>query len=183
MKVLVSLKRVIDYNVSVRVKEDNSAVDLTTAKMPMSPLCEVALNEAVCLKEKSTQGCGGSIINMTSINAERATFNSVVSLSKASSKQPTALMVVDLASSGIRVNVIGPGAILTNSVTASPVLLQSILPRTALGPCGELPKAASVASLLASDDVSYICGQTIYPDDGRLTFNYTVPVSELAHHA
>jgi len=52
MKVLVPVKRAIDYNVKVRVKPDNSAVDLTNAKMSINPFCEIAVEEAVRLKEK-----------------------------------------------------------------------------------------------------------------------------------
>ncbi len=52
MKVLVAVKRAIDYNVKVRVKPDNSAVDLTNAKMSINPFCEIAVEEAVRLKEK-----------------------------------------------------------------------------------------------------------------------------------
>lgn len=52
MKVLVAVKRVIDYNVKVRVKPDNSDVDLTNVKMAMNPFCEIAIEEAVRLKEK-----------------------------------------------------------------------------------------------------------------------------------
>ena len=52
MKVLVAVKRVIDYNVKVRVKADNTGVDLTNIKMAMNPFCEIAVEEAVRLKEK-----------------------------------------------------------------------------------------------------------------------------------
>ena len=52
MKVLVSVKRVVDYNVKVRVKADNSGVDLTNVKMALNPFCEIAVEEAVRLKEK-----------------------------------------------------------------------------------------------------------------------------------
>lgn len=52
MKVLVAVKRVIDYNVKVRVKPDNSGVDLANVKMAMNPFCEIAVEEAVRLKEK-----------------------------------------------------------------------------------------------------------------------------------
>ena len=52
MKVLVAVKRVIDYNVKVRVKPDNSDVDLNNVKMAMNPFCEIAVEEAVRLKEK-----------------------------------------------------------------------------------------------------------------------------------
>ena len=52
MKVLVTVKRVVDYNVKVRVKADNSGVDLANVKMAMNPFCEIAVEEAVRLKEK-----------------------------------------------------------------------------------------------------------------------------------
>ncbi|MDK2593908.1 electron transfer flavoprotein subunit beta/FixA family protein [Pseudoalteromonas obscura] len=51
MKVLVPIKRVIDYNVKARVKADNSNVDLTNVKMAMNPFCEIAVEEAIRLKE------------------------------------------------------------------------------------------------------------------------------------
>lgn len=51
MKVLVSVKRVVDYNVKVRVKGDHSDVDLTNVKMALNPFCEIAVEEAVRLKE------------------------------------------------------------------------------------------------------------------------------------
>jgi electron transfer flavoprotein beta subunit len=53
MKVLVPVKRVIDYNVKVRVKADQTGVDLANVKMSMNPFCEIAVEEAVRLKEKN----------------------------------------------------------------------------------------------------------------------------------
>ena len=52
MKVLVPVKRVIDSNVKVRVKPDQTGVDLANVKMAMNPFCEIAVEEAVRLKEK-----------------------------------------------------------------------------------------------------------------------------------
>lgn len=54
MKVLVPIKRVIDYNVKARVKADNSDVDLTNVKMALNPFCEIAIEEAIRLKEAGT---------------------------------------------------------------------------------------------------------------------------------
>lgn len=54
MKVLVAVKRVIDYNVKVRVKSDNTNVDLANVKMALNPFCEIAVEEAVRLKEAGT---------------------------------------------------------------------------------------------------------------------------------
>lgn len=52
MKILVSVKRVIDYNVQVRIKADHSDVDLANTKMALNPFCEIAVEEALRLKEK-----------------------------------------------------------------------------------------------------------------------------------
>ncbi|PHR63148.1 MAG: electron transfer flavoprotein subunit beta [Robiginitomaculum sp.] len=52
MKVLVAVKRVVDFNVKVRVKSDGSGVDLANVKMSMNPFCEIAVEEAVRMKEK-----------------------------------------------------------------------------------------------------------------------------------
>ncbi len=54
MKALVAVKRVVDANVKVRVKPDNTGVDLTNVKMSINPFCEIAVEEAVRLKEKGT---------------------------------------------------------------------------------------------------------------------------------
>ncbi|XPF96049.1 electron transfer flavoprotein subunit beta/FixA family protein [Colwellia sp. RE-S-Sl-9] len=54
MKILVPIKRVIDYNVKVRVKADHSDVDLANVKMSLNPFCEIAVEEAVRLKEAGT---------------------------------------------------------------------------------------------------------------------------------
>jgi len=52
MKILVPVKRVVDYNVKVRVKPDQSGVDLANVKMSMNPFCEIAVEEAIRMKEK-----------------------------------------------------------------------------------------------------------------------------------
>jgi electron transfer flavoprotein beta subunit len=51
MKVLIAVKRVVDYNVKVRVKSDNTGVDIASVKMSMNPFDEIAVEEAVRLKE------------------------------------------------------------------------------------------------------------------------------------
>ncbi|WP_311945797.1 electron transfer flavoprotein subunit beta/FixA family protein [Halomonas piscis] len=62
MKILVAVKRVIDYNVKIRVKPDQSDVDLTNVKMAMNPFCEIAVEEAVRLKEK---GIASEVVAVT----------------------------------------------------------------------------------------------------------------------
>ena len=54
MKALVAVKRVVDYNVKVRVKSDNTGVDIANVKMSMNPFDEIAVEEAVRLKEKGS---------------------------------------------------------------------------------------------------------------------------------
>ena len=74
---------------------------------------------------------------------------------------------------------IGPGSILTDLlkvVMNDDAARQRILSRTPMGRCGEPAEVAKVALFLASDDASYLTGQCIYPDGGRLALNYTVPV-------
>ena len=61
MKILVAVKRVVDYNVKVRPKSDGTDVDLANVKMSINPFCEIAVEEAVRLKEKGVateSGCG-----------------------------------------------------------------------------------------------------------------------------
>ncbi len=60
----------------------------------------------------------------------------------------------------------------------NPEARKRILSRTPLGRIGEPSEIASIAVFLASDEASYITGQTIYADGGRLPLNYTVPVKE-----
>jgi glucose 1-dehydrogenase len=64
------------------------------------------------------------------------------------------------------------------SVNADPAAKNRILSRTPMGRIGEPAEIAAIAAFLASDDASYITGQTIYADGGRLPLNYTVPVKE-----
>ncbi len=125
----------------------------------------------------------GCIINMSSVNSELAIPNQVpYVVSKGGVNQLTKVMALNLAQHGIRVNGIGPGTILTElakkAVMASPEARRTILSRTPMGRCGEPEEVASIAAFLASDDASYMTGQTMYVDGGRLALNYTVPVKE-----
>ncbi|WP_256079839.1 SDR family NAD(P)-dependent oxidoreductase [Massilia sp. YIM B04103] len=123
----------------------------------------------------------GCIINMSSVNSELAIPNQVpYVVSKGGVNQLTKVMALNLAPHGIRVNGIGPGTILTElakkAVLGSPEARHTILSRTPLGRCGEPEEVAAIAAFLASDDASYMTGQTLYADGGRLALNYTVPV-------
>jgi glucose 1-dehydrogenase len=129
------------------------------------------------------QGGGGAIINMSSVNAVLAIPNQVpYVVSKGAVNQLTKVMAVSLAPHGIRVNGIGPGTILTElartAVLGNREAERKILSRTPMGRMGEPAEIANVAVFLASDDASYLTGQTIYPDGGRLALNYTMPVAD-----
>ncbi len=129
---------------------------------------------------KRNSGC---IINMSSVNAELVIPNQVpYVVSKGGVNQLTRVAAISLAQHGIRVNAIGPGTILTDlarqAVLGSPEARHTILSRTPLGRCGEPEEVAAIAAFLASDDASYITGQTLYADGGRMPLNYTVPVRD-----
>jgi glucose 1-dehydrogenase len=124
----------------------------------------------------------GAIVNMSSANAVVAIPNQVPYVtSKGAVNQLTKVMALALADKGVRVNAIGPGSILTDLlkvVMDDEAARRKILSRTPMGRCGEPIEVAKVALFLASDDASYLTGQCIYPDGGRLALNYTVPVPE-----
>jgi len=122
----------------------------------------------------------GAIINMSSVNAVVTIATQVpYSASKGGINQLTRVMSIGLAEYGIRVNAIGPGSIMTDMLTAvnsDSEARHRLLSRTPLGRFGEAAEVAAIAAFLASDDASYITGETIYADGGRLPLNYTVPV-------
>jgi len=126
-------------------------------------------------------GVRGAVVNLSSVNAVLAIANQVpYTVSKGGVNQLTKVMALALAPHGIRVNGIGPGTIATEmaraAVLGSEEGRRRILSRTPLGRLGEPEEVAAIAAFLASDDASYLTGQTIYPDGGRLGLNYTVPV-------
>ncbi|MHA1152332.1 MAG: SDR family NAD(P)-dependent oxidoreductase [Alphaproteobacteria bacterium] len=142
----------------------------------------VFLTGQAAARQMVAQGRGGTIINMSSVNAVM-TIPAITPYvaAKGGVNQLTKVMSLSLADYGIRVNAIGPGSIMTEvfkSVVTDKAAMNKILSRTPMGRVGEPDEIASVALFLASEDSSYITGQTIYPDGGRLALNYTVPVAE-----
>lgn len=126
-------------------------------------------------------GPGSAVINMSSVNAVLAIPNQIpYAISKGAIKQLTNVTALALAPKGIRVNAIGPGSIMTEMLAGimnDRAAEEKILSRTPLGRCGEPEEVAAIAVFLASAESSYVTGQTIYPDGGRLGLNYTVPVA------
>ena len=124
------------------------------------------------------QGRGGAIVNLSSVGALLAApFQAAYNVSKGGVAQLTRVMALSLAPHGIRVNAVGPGTIgtdMTNDLLEDVALRRRILSRTPLGRVGDPAEVAAVAVFLASEEASYITGQTVYCDGGRLPLNYTV---------
>ena len=125
----------------------------------------------------------GNIINMSSVNSVLGLPNQIAySMSKGGIAQMTRAMAVRLAEEGIRVNAIGPGSIATellmDALSKDPLGKKAVLSRTPMGRLGEPAEVADIALYLASDYSSYITGETIYADGGRLALGYTVKVKD-----
>ena len=123
---------------------------------------------------------GGAIVNMSSVNAVMAipTLSSY-NASKGGIDQLTRAMALSLVDRGIRVNAVAPGTIATElarkAVLSSAEAKEKILGRTPLRRLGEPSEIASVCAFLASDAASYITGEIVVVDGGRLALNYTMP--------
>jgi NAD(P)-dependent dehydrogenase (short-subunit alcohol dehydrogenase family) len=127
-----------------------------------------------------TQG-GGAIVHMSSVNGvlaipEIASYN----VSKGGLNQLTRAMALALVDDGIRVNAVAPGTIATElankAVLTSEEARQKILGRTPMKRLGNPVEVAHVVAFLASDAASYITGEVITVDGGRMALNYTVKV-------
>jgi NAD(P)-dependent dehydrogenase (short-subunit alcohol dehydrogenase family) len=130
-------------------------------------------------REMARRG-GGAIVNMSSVNGVTAiptiaSYNA----SKGGIDQLTRAMALALADNGIRVNAVAPGTIATElahkAVLGSPEARERILGRTPLRRLGDPAEVAVVCAFLASDAASYMTGEVVYVDGGRLALNYTMP--------
>ncbi len=121
----------------------------------------------------------GSIINMSSVNGVLA-IPSIASynMSKGAINQLTRVAALALADHGIRVNAVAPGTIATElaqkAVLTDEAAKAKILSRTPMRRLGEPSEIADVVAWLASDAASYITGEIVTVDGGRLALNYTV---------
>ncbi len=120
----------------------------------------------------------GAIVNMSSINAQVAIPEiPAYCASKGGVMQLTKAAAIALAPHNVRVNAVGPGSIDTAmmaGVNADPVAFKRAMSRTPLGRAGSAREIGDIVAFLISDKASYITGETIYVDGGRLGLNYTV---------
>ena len=123
----------------------------------------------------------GSIVNMSSVNGVMA-IPTIASynVSKGGINQLTRAMSLALADRGVRVNAVAPGTIATElaaqAVLTSEDAKQRILGRTPMKRLGSPSEIADAVAYLASDAASYITGEILVVDGGRMALNYTVPV-------
>ena len=123
----------------------------------------------------------GSIINMSSVNAV-LTIPTIASytVSKGGINQLTRVMALALVDKGIRVNAVAPGTIATElaakAVLTSEEAKAKIMSRTPMKRLGQPSEIADTVAFLASDAASYITGEIVVVDGGRMTLNYTVAV-------
>jgi NAD(P)-dependent dehydrogenase (short-subunit alcohol dehydrogenase family) len=126
------------------------------------------------------RGGGGAIVNMSSVNGVTAIPNiASYNASKGGIDQLTRVMALALADRAIRVNAVAPGTIATElaqkAVLGSAEAAARIMSRTPLRRLGQPEEVAAVCAFLASDAASYMTGEVVYVDGGRLALNYTMP--------
>lgn len=158
------------------------APDAWDLMMDVNVRAPMLLGQAAA-KALIAQGGGGAIVNLSSVTAELGAPQAAgYAASKGAMRQLTRVMALELIGHGIRVNAVGPGTIATDmaarAVLDDPATRHTVLSRTPIGRLGDPDEIARAVSFLASDEASYVVGQTIYVDGGRLVLNYTVPVAE-----
>ncbi len=146
------------------------------------------VNSGTGSKDRTSRGMGqedrtsrGSIVNLSSVNGVLA-IPTIASynVSKGGINQLTRVMALALAQHNIRVNAVAPGTIATElaakAVLTSDEAKAKIMSRTPMRRLGEPREIADVVAWLASDAASYVTGEIVVVDGGRMTLNYTVPV-------
>lgn len=128
-------------------------------------------------KTMVAKGIEGAIVNMSSINAQVAIPSiAAYCASKGGIMQLTKATALALAPHNIRVNAVGPGSVDTEmmaGVNANPEAMKMVMSRTPLKRVAKPREIGDVVAFLASPKASYITGETIYVDGGRIGMNYT----------
>jgi NAD(P)-dependent dehydrogenase (short-subunit alcohol dehydrogenase family) len=130
-------------------------------------------------REMVRAGTRGAIVHMSSVNSMLAIPNiASYNVSKGGINQLTRVMAIGLAEHGIRVNAVGPGTIATElarqAVLGSDAARARIMSRTPMQRLGEPSEIADVCAFLVSSASSYMTGEIVYVDGGRMALNYTV---------
>ncbi|MGD2131931.1 MAG: SDR family oxidoreductase [Maricaulaceae bacterium] len=119
-----------------------------------------------------------AIVNMSSVNGAAAIASQVAyNASKGGLDQLTRSMALGLVGKGIRVNAVAPGSVNTDVlqlVVNDPEKMKVVLARTPIGRVADVDEVASVVEFLASEAASYMIGQTVYVDGGRMAQNLDV---------
>ena len=136
-------------------------------------LTGVAITDRLAARHMLALGTNGSIINIASIAGKRPLPGAAdYCVSKAGVIMLTTVFATELATKNIRVNAIGPGFIetpMTASIRQSPEWVQTVMQMTPMQRFGQAHEIANTALFLASDESSYVSGQTLYPSGGMYT--------------
>jgi NAD(P)-dependent dehydrogenase (short-subunit alcohol dehydrogenase family) len=136
-------------------------------------LTGVAITDRLAARHMLALGTSGSIINIASIAGKRPLPGAAdYCVSKAGVIMLTTVFATELATKNIRVNAIGPGFIetpMTASIRQSPEWVQTVMQMTPMQRFGQAHEIANTALFLASDESSYVSGQTLYPSGGMYT--------------
>lgn len=159
-------------NAGVAMPGDFLSYDVET----FDRVIDINLRGVFVATQMAAHKIAGAIVNMSSINAKVAILAiPAYCSSKGGVMQLTKVAALALAKNNIRVNAVGPGSIDTEmmaGVNANPEAFKAAMSRTPLGRAGDAREIGDVVAFLCSKKASYIMGETIYVDGGRLGLNY-----------
>ena len=176
-----------DVNVCVNCAGVAGIIDFTTLEraefervLSINLTAPFQLGQA-CARHMIAKGHGGAIVNVSSVSAVLANpGQTAYCASKAGLEGLTREMAISLAPFDIRVNALAPGPTWTEMAGAHPQFHAPILARTPLGRFASTDEMANAALFLASDESSFMTGESVRVDGGRCALNYTMPPRDRA---